>query len=146
MATTATRRPATSPTAIPIGKRAAALIPDCFRQDLRYVHQNARGACCGEKRADEVEQQFAEYRQQVEEERRQRAEEHRLWMEETRRLLMEIKRQRWEDERRRADEEWRTMMQQNAELHRAMLAALTELTATIVQLRQERNSNGLNRR
>ena len=43
---------------------------------------------------------------------------------------------------RQAEAERRSMMQQNAELNRAMLAALTELTAEIGRLRQARNGDG----
>ncbi len=74
------------------------------------------------QRAAAALQQMAEYRQQVEEERRQAAGERQRRMEEDRRVTM----------------------QQNAEINRAMLTALTELTAEIAQLRQQSNGNAQN--
>lgn len=85
------------------------------------------------QRADAALQELAQYRQQVEEERRQ--------VEEERRLAAEERQRRLEDEFRRSEEERRTMMQENSELNRAMLAALTELTAEIGRLRQQRNGD-----
>ena len=78
-------------------------------------------------RADEAEQRLAEYRQQVEEKRRRIEEEHRHHL---------------VAGSRRREEEHRTRMRQNDEMHRAMLAALTEPTPVIAQLRQERSGNG----
>ncbi len=75
-----------------------------------------------QQRAAAALQQMAEYRQQVEEERRQAAEERQRRMEEDRRVTM----------------------QQNAEINRAMLTALTELTGEIAQLRQQSNGNAQN--
>ena len=100
------------------------------------------------QRADAAIQQLAEYRQQMEEERRQvekerwQAAEERRQAAEQRQQAAEERQLRMEEEFRRSEEERRTVMQQNAELNRAMLAALTELTAEIVRLRQERNGNG----
>ncbi len=81
------------------------------------------------QRADEAEQQLAILRQQ-------REEEHRLWMADARK--------RREEERRRADEDWRITMQQNAEMHQAMMVALTELTAAIARLGREHSGNARN--
>ena len=74
------------------------------------------------RRAEAADQELAILRQQ-------RAEERRLCMEET---------------RRRADEEWRIAMQQNAEMHQAMMAALTGLTAATARLGRERSGNARN--
>ena len=100
------------------------------------------------RRADEAVQQLAEYRQQVEEERRQRHDERRMRMaeyhrqrEEEHQLWMADARKRREEERRRAYEEWHTIMQQNAEMHQAMMAALTELRAAIARLGRENSGN-----
>jgi len=75
------------------------------------------------RRADEAEQRLAEYRQQVEEERRTMMEE-----------LAEARRQA-DERRRQADEERR-------QEHLAFMAALSELTAELAHLRQQRNGNG----
>ena len=108
-----------------------------------------RAAIAAERRrADEAVKQLAEYRQQVEEERRQAAEEWQRAAEEwqraaeERRQVAEERQQRMEEEFRRSEEERRAMMQQNSELNRAMLTALTELTTEIVRLRQQRNGDG----
>ena len=79
-------------------------------------------AAAEQQRAAAALQQMAEYRQQVEEERRQAAEERQ----------------------RRMEEDGRVTMQQNAEINRAMLTALAELTAEIALLRQQRNGNAQN--
>ena len=79
-------------------------------------------ADAAQQRAAAALQQMAEYRQQVEEERRQAAEERQ----------------------RRMEEDGRVTMQQNAEINRAMLTALAELTAEIALLRQQRNGNAQN--
>ena len=93
------------------------------------------------KRADEAEQRLVEYRQRVEEERQELMEE----LAEARRLADE----RAAEERRLADEraaEERRLAaeerQQAAEDRRAFLSALSELTAEIAYLRQQRNGNG----
>ena len=81
------------------------------------------------KRANEAEQRLAEYRQQVEEERRQAMEE----------------RQRQADERQRQwEEEFRRTQEERRQEHRVFMAALTELTAEIANLRQQRNGGNHN--
>ena len=79
------------------------------------------------KRADEAEQRLAEYRQQVVEERRQATEE---------------RQRRIEEELRQLDEERRQAAEERRQEHQAFMAALTELTAEIAHLRQQRNGNG----
>ncbi len=86
------------------------------------------------KRANEAEQRLAEYRQQVEQERRQAMEERQRQADERQRQADERQRQ-WEEEFRRSEEERR-------QEHRAFMAVLTELTAEIAHLRQQRNGNG----
>ena len=81
------------------------------------------------KRADEAEQRLEEYRQQVEEERRQAAEE--------RQRRIETEFQQLAEARRQADAERR-------QEHQAFMAALTELTAELAHLRQQRNGDGHN--
>ena len=99
---------------------------DTERQRADAAQQRAAAeqqrAAAEQQRAAAALQQMAEYRQQVEEERRQAAEERQRRMEEDRRVTM----------------------QQNAEINRAMLTALAELTAEIAQLRQQRNGNAQN--
>ncbi|MDE2786875.1 MAG: hypothetical protein OXL37_09460 [Chloroflexota bacterium] len=100
------------------------------------------------KRADEAEKQLADYRQWVEEERRRLEGEHRQHLaaetrrrEEERQRRAEEYRHQLAAESRRREEEHQAWMRQNDEMHREMLAALTELTAVISQLRQDRNGN-----
>ena len=87
------------------------------------------------RRANEAEQRLAEYRQQVEAERQGLIEA----LAEERRQAADERQRRMEEEFHRSEEEHRTLMQQNAEVNRAMIAALTELTTEIVRLRQQRN-------
>ncbi len=98
-------------------KMRAAIATEKQRADTERQRADA-----AQQRATAALQQMTEYRQQVEEERRQAAEERQ----------------------RRMEEDRRATMQQNAEINRAMLTALAELTAEIAQLRQQRNGNAQN--
>lgn len=113
-----------------------------------------RAAIAAERsRADEAEKQLAEERQQSEAERRRAEEqrqqdreafmaalaEERQRSNEERRLLQ----QRSDEERQRSDEARRQMQQQATENQQAFMAALTEITAQMAHLAQQRNgSNG----
>ena len=90
-------------------------------------------------RADEATKQLEGYRQQVDEERRQ---ERQAFFD-----ALTEERGRWDEERRQmqqqADEERRQMQQQAAENQQAFMAALSEITAQVAYLAQQRNgSNG----
>lgn len=114
-----------------------------------------RAAIAAEKnRADEAEKKLAEFRRQAEEERRQRDEERRLEDEE-RRLEDEERRRRAEDERRERDEERRqereSFMAMLAEERRradqsqqAFMAGLSQITAQMAHLVQQRNGDNGN--
>ena len=105
-------------------KMRAAIVAEKQRADTERQRADAaqQRAAAEQQRAAAALQQMTEYRQQVEEERRQAAEERQ----------------------RRMEEDRRATMQQNAEINRAMLTALAELTAEIAQLRQQRNGNAQN--
>ena len=111
-----------------------------------------RAVIAAEKqRADEAEKLLAEYREQVAEERRQRDEEARRRADEAQRqaaeeqrLAAEERRQAIDEARRRADEAQRLAAEerrQAAEDRQAFLAALSEITAELAHLRQQRNGD-----
>ena len=92
-----------------------------------------------------AQQQAAELQKLLTEERAKNAarrEEQRQHREEEQRLREEERQRREEERQRQWAEERQLMMQQAAEDRRAFLAALTELTAEIAHLRQQRNGNG----
>ena len=121
-----------------------------------------RAAIAAERaRADEAVKQLAEFRRQAEEERRQRDEERRLEDEERRqrdeerRLEDEERRRQAEEERRERDEERRqereSFMAMLAEERRrsdqnqqAFMAGLSEITAQMAHLVQQRNGDNGN--
>ena len=92
-----------------------------------------------------AQNQAVELRKQLQEERVENAarrEEERLRREEEQQLREEERQRREEERQRQWAEERQFMMQQAAEDRRAFLSVLTELTAEIAHLRQQRNGNG----
>ena len=94
-----------------------------------------------------AQQQAAELQKQLTEERVKNAaarEEQRQRREEEQRLREEERQRREEERQRQWAEERQLMMQQAAEDRQVFLAALSELTAELAHLRQQRNGDSHN--
>ncbi len=107
-----------------------------------------RAAIAAERaRADEAEKQLAEFRRQAEEERRQWDEERRLEDEERRRQAEEERRER-DEERRQERESFMAMLaeerRRSDQNQQAFMAGLSEITAQMAHLVQQRNGDNGN--